>query len=102
MCFSCSNGNGVCMRQEDWGLQLSQLWKNLQKSAIIGQKIGLKSAKFFVNNGSFIGHAPLNHISHYLTCTFGIHRSHEDVGEISGNNGVLATLSMQREDLYRS
>ena len=36
------------------GLQPSHLWKILQKSAIIGQKIGLKSGKIFVNNGSFI------------------------------------------------
>ena len=45
-------------RKEGWGaggLQPSQLCKNLQKSAVIGQKIGLKSGKILVNNGSFIG-----------------------------------------------
>ena len=41
-----------------WGLQPSQLWKNLQKSAIIGQKIGLRSGKIFINNGSSIGQPP--------------------------------------------
>ena len=40
------------------GLQPSQLWKNLQKSAMIGQKIGLKLGKTYVNNGSSIGQPP--------------------------------------------
>ena len=40
------------------GLQPSQLWKNLQKSAMIRQKIGLKSGKIFANNGSVIGQPP--------------------------------------------
>ena len=45
-------------RQGLRGLQPSQLWKSLQKSAIIGQKISLKLGKMFVNNGSFIGQPP--------------------------------------------
>ena len=40
------------------GLQPSRLWKTLQKLAIIGQKIALKSGKIFVNNGSSIGQPP--------------------------------------------
>ena len=40
------------------GLQPSHLWKILQKSAIIGQKICLKSGKMFVNDGTFIGQLP--------------------------------------------
>ena len=32
--------------------------ENLQKSAIIGQKISLKSGKIFVNNGSLSGSPP--------------------------------------------
>ena len=40
------------------GLQPSHLWKILQKSAIIGQKIALKSGRIFANNGSFIGQPP--------------------------------------------
>ena len=46
-------------RQGTGGLQPSQLWTNLQKSAIIRQKISLKSGKLFVNNESVIG-SPLN------------------------------------------
>ena len=45
-------------RQGGWGAAALPSLENLQKSPIIGQKIGLKSGKIFVKNGSFIGQAP--------------------------------------------
>ena len=64
-------GIGIGVGTGGWGgAAAPQGWKILHKSATIGQKIGLKAGKVFVNNGSFIGPAP-NILSLYTLIIIG-------------------------------
>ena len=70
--YACdSNIEGVIhrrRRQGAGGLQPSQRWKKLQKSAIIGQKIGLKSGKILVNNMDLLSGSPPEF--YFLLCSW--------------------------------